>query len=128
MNEREVLRRIEAWTGHRPYRPAMSWARLFLGLFVLALVLLFLSGCTIETVTTRETSAKGAVVETVRTTKKTDPAAWALAGDVVAAYSPPRARVIRQEKSAVTPGDVRRILRGPIQPREIALRWRPAAP
>lgn len=125
MTDRQRLRIIEEWTGHRkPRNLPMSFARGFLLVAALAVLIVSLTGCTVETVTTRETSAKGAVVETVRTTKKTDPAAWALAGDVVAAYSPPRARRVREEKSA-TPADLRRILHGrPITKQEIANRWR----
>lgn len=52
------------------------------------------TSCTTETVTTRTTSAKGHVVETVVVTKKADPAALALAGHVATAYAPPRARRI----------------------------------
>ncbi len=128
MNDREVLRSIEAWTGRRSYLPAIAWARASFALFVLALVLFLLSGCTTTTTRTITTDKAGTVTDTTVVTKTTDKAVYDLAGVVVTSYAPPRARVIREEKSAVIPGDVRRILRGPIQPREIALRWRPAAP
>ena len=87
-------------------------------------LLLALTGCTTTTVTTRTTSAKGHVVETVTVTKSADPAALALAGTVASAYAPPRARLVRQEKSTA---DIRHILRGrPITRQEIANRWKPA--
>lgn len=81
---------------------------------ILACVLWTMVSCVTTTVTTRTTDAKGHVVETVTVTKAADPAALQLAGTVAVAYAPPRARIVRQEKS------------GPITPQEIAARWQPA--
>jgi YbbR domain-containing protein len=86
---------------------------------LLACVLWTMVSCSVTTTTTRTTSAKGHVVETVTVTKSADPAALQLAGTVATvatAYAPPRARIVRQEKS------------GPITPQEIAHRWQPVAP
>lgn len=91
-------------------------------------LLLLLAGCVTTTTTTRTTDAKGHVVEVVTVTKAADPAALELAGTVATAYAPPRARIVRSEKSA-TPADLRRILHGrPITKQEIANRWKPSAP
>jgi hypothetical protein len=68
------------------------------------LAVLCLAGCTTETVTTRTTSAKGHVVETVVITKKADPAALSLAGTVASLYAPPR--IVRQEKSSPKMGEL----------------------
>lgn len=111
----------------------MSFARGCLVFAACAVLGFALSGCAVETITTRTTSAKGHVVETTRTTKKADPAAWTLAGAVVDAYSPPRLHRVREEKADP---DLRRLLRGwqgrqgtaltgPITAEEIANRWKP---
>ena len=91
----------------------------------LAILTLFLASCAIEETTVTTTDAKsGLVTVTTRKSKKADTAWTAIAGDVVAAYSPPRARRVREEKSG-TPDDLRRILHRPITRQEIANRWKP---
>jgi Trk-type K+ transport system membrane component len=108
-------------------RHALHWFG-GIGIIVLAVAILLLPGCSTTTTRTVITDKAGRVTDTTVVTKAADPAAYALAGAVVTAYAPPRARIIREEKAAATPGDVRRILRGPIRPREIARRWQPAVP
>lgn len=96
---------------------------------VLALVLFFSTGCTTTTTRTVITDKSGRVTETTVTTRAADPAAYAVAGAVVSAYVPPRARMVREEKSATIPGDIRRILRSrPITRQEIAARWQSTVP
>lgn len=130
MSERGVLRSIDTPAGRRAYLPAIAWARLLFALSVLALALLLLPGCATETTRTITTDKAGTVTDVTVTKKGADPAALKLASVAAEIYLPRRAVVIREEKSAaaVTPADLRRLLRGPILPREIALRWRPAAP
>ncbi len=107
----------------------MAWARVLLGLAVLAVALFLLAGCAVETVRTITTSKSGLVTDVTTTRKTADPAALQLAGTLASVYLPQRARVIREEKSAATPADLRRLLRGrPITKQQIAHRWRPAAP
>lgn len=115
MTDRDRLRIIEEWTGHRkPGNLPMQFARVWLLVALAALIVIF-AGCAFEETTTTTTDAKsGRVTVEKKITKKADPAAWTLAGDVVAAYSPPRPRLVREEKS------------GPITPEEIAARWRAA--
>lgn len=121
---------------HRPARPgAVGGANpgppfwraplSILAVLILLLLLALLTGCVTTTTTTRTTDAKGGMVEIITITKAADPTALHLASALAGAYVPPRARLIRQEKSA-TPADLRRILRGrPITRREIAHRSTP---
>jgi hypothetical protein len=112
-----ALRALEEWTGHRqPPDPMKTLRAIAIAALLLACVLWTMVSCSVTTTTTRTTSAKGHVVETVTVTKSADPAALQLAGTVATAYAPPRARLVRQEKS------------GPITPQEIAARWQPVAP
>jgi hypothetical protein len=116
-SDRDTLRIIEEWTGHKqPPDPMKRLRNLAIAAVLIACVLWTMVSCTVTTTTTRTTSAKGHVVETVTVTKSADPAALQLAGTVATAYAPPRARLVRQEKS------------GPITPQEIARRWQPVAP
>lgn len=120
MSEREVLRR---------YLPAIGWSRGFFAAFVLVLALFFLTGCVTESTRTITTDKAGTVTDTTVTRKGSDPAALRLVSVAAEIYLPRRPLVIREEKSAVTPADLGRILRGrPITRQEIAMRWRPAAP
>jgi len=81
-------------------------------------------GCATVTTRTITTDKNGTVTETTVTSKASDPAALALAGQIATAYAP-RGMVVRSEKSAA-PSDLMRILRGrPITSKEIAYRWKP---
>jgi hypothetical protein len=127
MSDRDVLRSIEVWSGRRAYFPAIGWARFLLLAILLALVLL-LTGCATSTVRVITTDKAGTVTDTTTVTKGADPAALQILGTVAEIYIPRRAPIVRQEKSAVTPADLRRVLRGtPITRQEIAARWRPAS-
>lgn len=93
---------------------------------LLLLAVLYAVSCATTTVRTVTTDKAGTVTETVTVTKAADPAALRLAGLALTAYAPPRAAIVREEKSA-TPSDFRRILHGrPITRQEIANRWQPA--
>ena len=108
----------------------MDHARLWLSVFLLGLLVFALTGCATETVRTITTDKAGTVTDVTVTRKGADPAALKLASVAAEIYLPRRAMVIREEKaaSAVTPADLRRLLRGPVLPREIALRWRRGMP
>lgn len=98
-----------------------------LWLWVAAYTVFSMVACSVEEITTTSTSKSGLVTVEKRISKKTDPAAWALAGAVVEGYAP-RARVVREEKSA-PPSEIRRILKSrPITREEIAHRWQPVKP
>ena len=100
----------------------MSFARGCLVFAACAVLGFVLAGCTTTTTTVRVTDAKGGMTETVTTTKASDTAALALAGQIATAYAP-RGMVVRSEKSS---SDLGRILRGkPITKEEIANRWKP---
>lgn len=87
--------------------------------------------CATTTVRVVTTDKAGTVTETTTTTKASDPAALALAGQIATAYVP-RGMIVRQEKAD---HDMRRLLRGwrgpaaaaasPITAEEIANRYRP---
>lgn len=118
MTDRERLRIIEEWTGHRsPSNLPMAFARGILIVLALALIAFAASSCT----TTTTTAPDG----TVTVTKAPAPGVLPFAGAAIRAYSP-RPIIVREEKAA-TPADLRRILRGrPVTKQEIASRWKPA--
>lgn len=125
MEDRDTLGRIEEWTGHRADGRPLVFARGFLLLFVLAVLVFLATGCMTEVTRTITTDKSGTVHDVTVTRKGTDPAALKLAEVAAAVYVPRRPLYVREEKS----GDLRRILRGrPITRQEIAARWRPAAP
>ena len=104
----------------------MKTAHRLLRLLLCFTLLYACHGCATTTVRTVTTDKSGTVTETVTVTKAADPAAVRLAGLALTAYAPPRAAIVREEKSA-TPSDLRRILHGrPITRQEIANRWQPA--
>jgi len=51
-------------------------------------ITLAMSGCSVEEVTTTETSKSGLVTTTTRKSRTTDPTVWKFAGAAIDAYSP----------------------------------------
>ena len=130
LRDRETLRILEEWTGHRqppsPRDPMKLIGSILLLLVLLAFIFAFAGCSTVETRTT-VTAPDGTV--TVTQSKTTAPAPGSVeALSATALLLAPRAVIVRQEKSG-TPADLRRILRGsPITRQEIAARWQPSTP
>jgi len=79
--------------------------------YLAALLAGILAGCLLTGCTTTTITAPDGTVTTI---KSADQAAYTLAGAIVTAYAPPRARRIREEKS------------GPITAEEIKARFKAA--
>lgn len=131
LRDRETLRILEEWTGHRPATPprdTMKLLRQLATLIILGLAFAWVmtSCATVETRTT-VTAPDGTVTVTESKTTAPDSASVAALSTTALVFAP-RAVIVRQEKSG-TPADLQRILRGrPITREEIAARWQPSTP
>jgi hypothetical protein len=104
-----------------PEPPRISDACSLVSRLLIVAVILFALFCATGCTTTTATAPDGAVT----VTKAPAPGVLPFAGAAIRAYSP-RAIIVREEKSAATPDDLRRILRGrQITPQEIANHRKP---